>query len=108
MRTLHRRRGQPVVRKWFVLLGFVIRYPAGGRERDSVFEDVADSLLGGQSRALGPRGFKVLLTHCISQRRHRGFVADIPDIRAILNNFMRNPRNAATLVTTGHMNPGKP
>ena len=41
---------------------------------------VGDRLLGGQGRALGPCGVKVLLTHRISQRRHRGLVAGVTDL----------------------------
>ena len=41
---------------------------------------VGDRLLGGQGGALGPRGVKVFLAHRISQRRHRGFVAGVPDL----------------------------
>jgi hypothetical protein len=43
---------------------------------------VADRLLDRQGRALGPCGFKVLLTHCVSQRGHRGLVARVPDLEA--------------------------
>ena len=41
---------------------------------------VGDRLVGGQGRALGPRGVKVLLAHGVSKRRHRGFVAGVPDL----------------------------
>ena len=43
---------------------------------------VGDRLLGGQGRALGPCGVKVLLTQGISQHRHRGLVAGVLDLEA--------------------------
>ncbi len=41
---------------------------------------VGDRLLGGQGGALGPRGVKVVLAHGVTQRRHRGFVAGVPNL----------------------------
>jgi hypothetical protein len=41
---------------------------------------VSDRLLGRQRRALGPRGVKVLLSHSVPQRRHRGLVAGVPNL----------------------------
>ena len=41
---------------------------------------VGDRLLGGQGRALGPRGVKVAVAHGVSQRRHRSLVVGVKDL----------------------------
>jgi hypothetical protein len=41
---------------------------------------VRDGLVGGQGCARGPRGFKLLLTHSVPQRRHRCCVAGVVDL----------------------------
>ena len=43
---------------------------------------VGDRFVGGQRGALGPRGFKVLLAHRITKRRHREFEKGVEDLEA--------------------------
>ena len=43
---------------------------------------VGDRFFGGQRGALGPCGFKVLLAHPVTKRRHRQFEKGVEDLEA--------------------------